>query len=146
MDEKDEHLGPRFKIERRSRKATRVLIVDDEEGFRTFVNDLLRENGYDVAEAENGEAALRRIRENRFDVLITDVMMPGMSGLELLRAVKTDFPSTRVIIVTGRDDPEIEKYSMNNGAEDFLTKAPETEKLLGLLISVDYALKEEENR
>jgi len=111
-------------------KGAKILVVDDEDGFRMFVNDILSDYGYDVMEASNGEDALRRVKEKVFDLLITDIKMPGMNGLELLCKVKMNYPNIEVIVISGSNDREFVEYSKAYGAADFIVKSLQFEKLL----------------
>ena len=92
-------------------KGAKILVVDDEDGFRMFINNLLSDYGYDVMEACNGEDALCKVKETEFDLLITDIKMPGMNGRELLGKVKTNYPNIEVIVISGITDPEFVEYS-----------------------------------
>jgi DNA-binding NtrC family response regulator len=127
-----------FEEKQDSLKGAKILIVDDEDMVRMLISDTLAENGYDVWEAKSAEDAINKVKETLFDLLITDIKMPGMGGLELLRYVKMSYPSIEVIIITGYHDPECEEYSMAHGAADFIMKSSHFEKLL---TSVDRALK-----
>ena len=111
-------------------KGNRILVVDDEDGFRMFVNDILSDHGYAVTEANSGEDALRKVHEKEFDLLITDIKMPGMSGLELLCKVKMSYPNVEVIVISGSSDPEFIEYSKTHGAADFIVKSLQFDRLL----------------
>ncbi len=80
----------------------RLLIVDDEETitFSLYQSFILSNKDYEVSTADSGEAALEKMRENPFDLIITDIFMPGISGIDLLKQVKEDYPSTNVIVMT----------------------------------------------
>jgi len=80
----------------------RLLIVDDEETltFSLYQSFILSDKDYEVVTADSGEEALKRIREQTFDLVITDIFMPGITGVELLRRIKQEWPSTEVIIMT----------------------------------------------
>lgn len=82
-------------------EAGRVLVVDDEIEVRRMVVRCLKRAGFVTAEAGNGETALRLLREQTFDLLISDVQMPVMNGLELLEAVQSECPAVPVVLVTG---------------------------------------------
>ena len=101
-----------------------ILIVDDEATQRILTRDTLEQEGFRVEEASNGEEGLNRIREMRPDLVLLDVMMPGMDGFEVCRRVRTDpaISEIPVIIVTGREDTEDIKKGFDAGATDFLTK------------------------
>ncbi len=101
-----------------------ILIVDDEATQRLLTRETLEREGFKVEEESNGEEGLNRIREVRPDLVLLDVMMPGMDGFEVCRQVRADpaISETPVIIVTGREDSEDIKKGFDAGATDFLTK------------------------
>ena len=102
----------------------KILIVDDEPDMRTVLFHTLREAGYEVAEASNGDEALRKLKRTRYDLVVLDIMMPGMSGYEVLEKIKA-MPSrvdTRVVIVTAKHDPEGVKREVASGATDHIAK------------------------
>ena len=80
--------------------AASVLVVDDEEGVRSFLAEALELSGYDVAEAEDGQAALEALSRRSFHVLITDLTMPRVDGMTLLRRVRADQPELEIIVLT----------------------------------------------
>ncbi|MEG6507167.1 hybrid sensor histidine kinase/response regulator [Nitratidesulfovibrio sp. 1201_IL3209] len=104
-----------------------LLLVDDEEGIRTVLVLLLTDMGCAVRTAASGAEALSMVRADPPAVVLTDVRMPGMDGIDLLRAVKTEFPGVEVLVLTGHGDMELAVSSLRFGAGDFLTKpvAPE---------------------
>jgi DNA-binding NtrC family response regulator len=117
-----------------------ILVVDDELSMRALVTEALREGGYsNIREAENGIQALETFRKEACDLVISDLKMPGMSGLELLSQIKELNPSTPVIIMTGYPTIDITVSSMKEGALDFLTKPF---SIKNLLFKVDLYLKE----
>ena len=73
----------------------RILVVDDEEYLRALISQVLRNEGHDVATAESGEAALEAFQQERFPIVVTDIFMGGMSGLDLLQEVKSRAPDTQ---------------------------------------------------
>ncbi len=99
-----------------------ILIVDDEEGLRKGLSRLLEDDGYTVVCAEDGEKALDIIRSMHIDLILTDMRMPGMSGIELLKKVRKIRGDIGVIILTGYG--EIESYieAMNFGAMEYVSK------------------------
>jgi FixJ family two-component response regulator/nitrogen-specific signal transduction histidine kinase len=99
-----------------------VLLVDDEPGIRKVVGITLEDMGYHVLEAASGEDALAVFRSHQPSVVITDVRMPGLDGLELLRKIKAESPDTEVILVTGHGDMETAVEGLKNGACDFIAK------------------------
>jgi DNA-binding NtrC family response regulator len=99
----------------------KVLIVDDDETIRDTLYELLSEN-YLCQTAETAEKALARIEADTYDVVLTDISMPGLSGLELLGQVRQRFPKTPVIIISGIGDQEHAQGLIRLGAFDFLLK------------------------
>ena len=101
---------------------TSILIVDDERSMRDFLKILLTKEGYTVSVAANGESGLEFLRENSCDLLITDIRMPGMDGLELLSAAKEELPDLPVILITAFASPNDAVLAMKNGAFDYISK------------------------
>jgi signal transduction histidine kinase len=99
-----------------------VLLVDDEEDIRDVLGISLRDSGYDIRMAENGETGLRLFREINPPIVLTDIKMPGMDGIELLRRIKFENPETEVIMITGHGDMDLAIESLKNEATDFITK------------------------
>jgi response regulator RpfG family c-di-GMP phosphodiesterase len=100
----------------------RVLVVDDDPPVRRFLVAALQEAGYVVEEAEDGNAAIRMFRARPYDLVVTDVMMPGTSGLEVLRSIKQFSPWTEVIVVTAYASLDTALRALRDGAYDLLTK------------------------
>ncbi len=99
----------------------RILIVDDSVVVRRSFSKILS-SGYDCIEAESAIEALTRLRESHFDLVITDIMMPGLSGIELLRKVIETYPETAVLVVSGVDRPQRALDAVRLGAFDYLIK------------------------
>jgi two-component system, OmpR family, phosphate regulon sensor histidine kinase PhoR len=99
-----------------------ILVVDDEKRIRDASLLILGESGYDVSIAPDGRQGLELIRNRPFDVILLDLMMPVMSGFELLEKVKRQHPDTIVIVITGYATIEHSVDAMKNGAYDFITK------------------------
>jgi DNA-binding NtrC family response regulator len=106
-----------------------ILIVDDEEGVRSGLSELLKDEGYTVLCAEDGEQALDILRKNQIDLILTDMRMPGMSGIDLLKKVHEIHEDIGVIILTGYG--EIESYieAMSFGAMEYVSKPFKTNEL-----------------
>ena len=102
--------------------APRILVVDDEERIRDACTMVLEEEGYDVATADNGELGLAMIEESHYDVILLDLMMPKLSGLEVLPQLKEKHPDTAVIVITGYATVEHSIEAMKKGAFDFIPK------------------------
>lgn len=99
----------------------RMLVVDDDAKIRHLVVSYLRSEGWEVAEADDGEGAVRMVRERRPDLVILDVVMPGMDGIEALRQIRT-FSDTYVIMLTARAEETDKLIGLSVGADDYLTK------------------------
>ncbi len=100
----------------------RILIVDDEATIRDTLCTILTEEGFEARSAENGRQALELIQQENFDLVITDLRMPEMDGLELLKAVKLNSPQTSVIIITAYGSMESAIEALRLGAFDYLIK------------------------
>ncbi len=100
----------------------RILAVDDQLYFRVYLEDLLRELGYAVATASNGAEALAQLEGGRFDLVLTDLVMPGMDGSELVQRVKERFPSQEIVVITSVGDVKTAVDAMKLGATDYLLK------------------------
>jgi YesN/AraC family two-component response regulator len=99
-----------------------ILLVDDEEGIRKVLGIALSDKGYKVVTAENGREALQIFRKVRPSVVITDIKMPKIDGIELLRLIKQEDPDTEVIMITGHGDLDLAIKSVKYEATDFVTK------------------------
>ncbi len=99
-----------------------LLIVDDEKLVREFLSETLSQAGYAVRTAENGEAALKEISDREFDLIFTDVKMPQLSGIELLKAVRQSSPFTSVVVITAYGTVADAVEAMKLGAFDYLPK------------------------
>ena len=103
-------------------QAIRVLVVDDEDDFRETVVKRLRARKLEAEGAGSGAAALELIKERDFDVMVLDVKMPGMDGIETLRLVKQIRPEIEVIMLTGHASVEFGLKGMQLGAFDYIMK------------------------
>src|SRR5437763_5613072 len=108
----------------------RILSVDDQRNMRATTALVLRQAGYDVAEAESGEAALSRLLAEPFDVVLTDLKMAPLDGTAVLRGALEISPTTQVIVMTGYGTVESAVAAMQQGAHDYLSKPFKEEELL----------------
>jgi len=109
--------------------AARILLIDDEPGSREGLRLLLQRDGYHVDAVESGERALPLIEKAHFEVIITDLFLPGLSGIELLKNVKGMATPANVILITGNASAETAVEAMKEGAFDYITKPVNFEKL-----------------
>ncbi len=100
----------------------RVLIVDDEEGICLLLKELLNGAGYHCQTALSGEQALEILRQQEFDALISDLRLPGMSGLALLQAARAEYPKMILLLAAGGDDVQTRIEATKHGAHDYLAK------------------------
>ena len=101
----------------------RILVVDDEEGLREFVGDALEADGHVTVRVGDGQAAAERLARESFDLVITDLRMPGpLDGMALLRRVRAEQPETEVVVLTAYGTVETAVEAMRLGAFDYLQK------------------------
>ena len=108
---------------------SRVLVVDDERSMRELLSIVLRREGYDVTVAENGRVAVERLEQARFDLLISDIKMPDMSGVEVLRAAKRIDPDIVGVMITAFASADTAIEAMRLGAHDYLSKPFDVDEL-----------------
>lgn len=124
----------------------RVLIVDDEEEFTQALSERLAMREYEVSTAFSGEEAVDKLKRYNFDVVILDVAMPKMGGVETLREIKKLKPLTEVIMLTGHATVETAIEGMKVGAYDFLLKPCETDELTDKINKANQKKAEHEER
>src|SRR2546423_1832054 len=101
---------------------TRILVIDDEDVIRMLVMEILESAGHEVTGADSAERALGLLEESDFDLVVSDVVMPGLSGLELLEAVRTRRASLPVVLVTGAGTYDTLSQALTRGAAGLVTK------------------------
>jgi two-component system KDP operon response regulator KdpE len=101
--------------------AARILVVDDDPQIRRVLKVTLSGQGFEVDDAKNGEAALDKLREARFDLVLLDINMPGMSGLDVCRAIRAT-SEIAIIMLTVRDSEADTVDALDAGADDYVTK------------------------
>lgn len=100
----------------------KILVVDDEEGARELFHTILTDEGYEVTLANDGQDALSRMHGNAFDLVVTDIKMPGMDGLQLLQEIRKAGSRADVIMVTAYGEVESYLKAMSLGAAEYINK------------------------
>lgn len=103
-------------------KGPRILIVDDDDPVREVLCSFFREEGFEVREASHGSAALDMVRKERFDLVLSDLVMPGLSGLDVLREIKNNAPETVVLIMTAYPSPETSVRGLELCGDGYISK------------------------
>src|SRR5512140_1144890 len=99
----------------------KILVVDDEAEVVRLLQDFLTSKGYEVSTALNGVAALARVKETKPDIVLLDIMMPGIGGIDTLKEIKRIDPTIAVIMVTAVVDEELANRAVKLGAFDYIT-------------------------
>ncbi len=116
-----------------------ILVVDDEPGIRDVVGDILRDEGFEVQTAASGEEALAAVERDLFDLILLDLWLPGIDGIEVLKTLKAMGTSTPVIVISGHASAEQAVTAIQAGAHDFLEKPLSYDRVL---VSVRNTLKQ----
>jgi DNA-binding NtrC family response regulator len=111
----------------------RILAIDDEKNIRHLLRNELTLEGFDVTTAKSGEEGLRILKDKHFDVVLLDIKLPQMNGIDVLRNLKQKSPNTEVIMITGYGDIQTAVESMKLGARDYITKPFKLSELLALV-------------
>jgi twitching motility two-component system response regulator PilH len=110
----------------------KVLVVDDSKTELMFMTDLLQKNGFSVKTAENAEDAFRRLAEEKPDLILMDVVMPGQNGFQLTRAITRDplYADVPIIMCTSKNQETDRVWGMRQGASDYITKPVNADELM----------------
>ena len=110
----------------------KVLVVDDSKTELMFLSDLLHKNGFSVKTAENAEDAFRRLAEDKPDLILMDVVMPGQNGFQLTRAITRDpkYSDIPIIMCTSKNQETDRVWGMRQGARDYITKPVDATELM----------------
>lgn len=111
-------------------KMVRILVIDDEPAIRRFLRTSLGAEGYDVLEAGDGETGLAMLRRNAVDLLVLDLGLPGVDGLQVLQQLRDSGSSLPVIVLSSRTDETGKVRALDIGADDYVTKPFGTDELL----------------
>ena len=113
--------------------SEKILLVDDEKDFLDVMSERIEARGMDVTTADSAEKALKSVESGGFDAIILDLKMPGMDGLQTLKAIKQKNPDLQVILLTGHATVEKGIEAMKLGAMDFLEKPADLDKLTEII-------------
>ncbi len=111
----------------------KILVIDDEQIVHESCNRILTEEGYEVKNAFTGQEGFKKIEEEQFDLVITDLKMPGISGMEALKKIKKDNPNIGIVMVTGYSTAETAVEAMKLGAFDYLPKPFTPDELISVI-------------
>jgi len=120
-------------------EKSHILVVDDEDALRSVLSNELISAGYEVATAADGDEAVSKVQNKKFDLVLLDIKMPGMDGFDVLKFIKKTFPAMKVIMLTGFADLKNAIESKKHGAEDFVSKPYD---LVDLLTTIERVLSE----
>jgi len=117
----------------------KILLVDDSKTELHYLSELLTKRGYTVRTAENGEDAMRRLGEEKPDLILMDVVMPGQNGFQLTRAITRDprFTDVPVIMCTSKNQETDKVWGMRQGARDYIVKPVDADELVSKIRAFD---------
>jgi twitching motility two-component system response regulator PilH len=117
----------------------KILLVDDSKTELHFLSELLTKRGYSVRTAEDGEDAMRRLGEDKPDLILMDVVMPGQNGFQLTRAITRDprFTDVPVIMCTSKNQETDKVWGMRQGARDYIVKPVDADELVAKIKAFD---------
>jgi len=140
-------------MQKESESKKKILIVDDEIFIRNVLSDILKEDmRYEIFMAKNGSEAIKQVELHRPDIVLLDYVMPDMSGLEVLRVIKSSNPKIIVIILTGRENERTAIKLMVEGASDYVSKSDNVNELHSkidksiIICNQEFRIDELENR
>jgi len=132
-----------------AKRTGRVLIVDDEPNMRRTLSDILKDEGYDVTTAATGDEAVTACSQANYDIVLMDVRMPGINGVEAFRQIRRHQEGVRVILMSAYGTEDLRRLALDEGAIAFLTKPLNLEQVVGLIREVDdtaiLVIEEDEN-
>jgi twitching motility two-component system response regulator PilH len=117
----------------------KILLVDDSKTELYYLSDVLTKRGFSVRTAENGEEAMRRLGEDKPDLVLMDVVMPGQNGFQLTRAITRDprFANVPVIMCTSKNQETDKVWGMRQGARDYIVKPVDADELVAKIHAFD---------
>ncbi|PIV23297.1 MAG: hypothetical protein COZ69_11885 [Deltaproteobacteria bacterium CG_4_8_14_3_um_filter_45_9] len=100
----------------------RILVIEDDEEMRSLLKDFFEEDGFEIDSVSNGSEAFRKIAREPFDLIITDIRMPGLTGLDILPGIKKLQPEVSIIVITAFGSEEVSRKAFDRGATAYLEK------------------------
>lgn len=125
---------------------TKILLVEDEESIRKFVKINLEREGYIIFEAGSGEDGIEITRRERPDIVVLDIMLPGIDGFEVCRTLRSEFPSLGIIMLTAKAEDYDKIMGLQYGTDDYLTKPFNPTELTLRIKSIERRLEPEEEK
>jgi len=113
--------------------TTKILFIDDENIVLHSCKRIFKNSGYNIDTASSGEEGLQKVRDNEYDIIVSDLKMPGIGGMEVLKTLRKEFPSLTVIIFTGYANVETAREALKNGAFDYIPKPFTPEEIRDVL-------------
>ncbi len=128
-------------MERMEDEQKRILIVEDDPEMRSLLKDFMEEEGFRVEAAQNGFDAFGKLSHAAFDLVITDIRMPGVSGLDILPVLRKIQPNVSVVVITAFGNGDVCRKAIGRGAAGYLEKPIRLEKLKKIIHSIVYPLE-----
>jgi len=107
----------------------RILVIEDDEEMRSLLEEFFLEEGFETASVENGSEAFRKLAKEFFDIVITDVRMPGLTGLDILPGIRKLHPEAPIVVITAFGSEEVQRKAFERGANAYLEKPIHFQKL-----------------
>lgn len=117
-------------------KKVRILLVDDDPGMCETLSDILEDKGYDVVTANDGMQAVESTKRNEFDLVLMDIRMPGMNGVEACKIMRSERPTLRVVLMTAYAVEDLVQEALKDDAVGIFFKPLDIEKVINLLQGV----------
>jgi len=114
-----------------------ILVVNDKQAIRQILGDMLKDRGYNVFMAEDGYKAIEKVKEVSFAITFLDIRMPGIDGVQTLKEIKKISPETRVVMMTGYPDKNLEKEAIKQGAYTVIYKPFDRKKVIAIVEKLD---------
>jgi len=114
-------------------RKMRILVIEDDEEMRSLLEDFIEGEGYGVESVEDGSEGFRKLAKENFDLIVTDIRMPGLNGLDILPGLKQIQPSIPIIVITAFGSEEVQRRALERGADAYLEKPLQLDQLRTLI-------------